>query len=242
MEFVIRYPLRKKRNFSGSKETHREIAKELGASVSTVHQWTKGIHVTASQKLAIEDRRNHHRMNAVERRLAGERLAPYQYTLKYSDENLLDKIRDFHLQNGRIPLKREFNALHIYGARFGSWNKAIKKAGFETNPVLFSKKFIAIDGHVCDSFTEKIIDDWLTSKEIPHERHVSYKSTRFTADFKIGHDIFIEFFGLAGVQKKYDKNIEKKRLLAKEFGYRLIEIYPSDIYPKNKLPALLKGC
>jgi hypothetical protein len=55
-----------------------------------------------------------------------------------------------------------------------------------------------------------------------------------------GTNIFIEFFGLAGVQKAYDKNIEKKRLLAKELGYRLIETYPNDIYPKNKLPALLK--
>ncbi|OYV63323.1 MAG: hypothetical protein B7X03_02340, partial [Parcubacteria group bacterium 21-58-10] len=62
---------------------------------------------------------------------------------------------------------------------------------------------------------------------------------KFTTDFKIDPDIFVEFFGLAGVQKTYDKNIQKKRLLAKEMNYRLIEIYPDDIYPKNKLPILL---
>lgn len=222
--------------------THREIAKKLGTSVSIAHQWTKEIQISKSQKQAIKNRRNRHRMSAIEKKRAGERLAPYQYKLKYSDENLLDKIRAFHAQNGRIPLKREFNALHIYSVRFGSWNKAVKKAGFETNPVLFSKRFIAIDGHVCDSFTEKVIDDWLTSKNIVHERNVRYGNTRFTTDFRTGTNIFIEFFGLAGAQKKYDQNIERKRLLAKELNYRLIEVYPDDIYPKNKLLALLKDC
>ena len=179
-------------------------------------------------------------MSVVERKLVGERLTPFQFQVKYSDEDLLDKIRDFYTQNGRIPLKREFNALRIYTIRFGSWNKAVKKAGFETNPVLFSKRFVANDGHVCDSFTERIIDNWLSANNITHERNTRYGKTKFTADFKIGSDIFIEFFGLAGVQKTYDKNIEKKRLLAKEMNCRLIEIYPNDIYPENKLSVLLR--
>ena len=178
-------------------------------------------------------------MSTAEKQIIKERLASYQYQVKYSDEELINKIRDFYTQNGRIPLKREFNALRIYRVRFGSWNNAVKKAGFDTNPVLFSKRFVASDGHICDSFTERIIDDWLSANNIVHERNVRYGATKFTADFKIGSNVFIEFFGLAGVQKTYDKNIEKKRLLAKEMGYRLIEIYPDDIYPKNKLPAKL---
>lgn len=32
------------------------------------------------------------------------------------------------------------------------------------------------------------------------------------------------------------------REIAKELNYRLIEVYPDDIYPKNKLLALLKDC
>ncbi|MFA6519941.1 MAG: hypothetical protein WCT41_03955 [Candidatus Paceibacterota bacterium] len=219
--------------------THREISKELGARTSTVHLWTKDIRITPAQKQAIGARKNQHRMSEVEKKIARERLAPYQYRKKYSNEDLLNEIRDFYTQNGRIPLKREFNALRIYRVRFGSWNNAVKKAGFDTNPVLFSKRFIASDGHVCDSFTERIIDDWLSANNIVHERNVRYGATKFTTDFKIDSAIFVEFFGLAGVQKKYDKNIEKKRLLAKEMNYRLIEVYPNDIYPKNKLPVLL---
>ena len=143
-------------------KTHREIAKELGARISTIHLWTTGIFLSPSQKQGIEARRNQHKMNA----------------------------------------------------------------------------FIAGDGHICDSFSERIIDDWFSKHKIVHERNVRYRKTKFTADFKIGSDTFVEFFGLAGVQKAYDKNIKKKRLLAHEMGYRLIEIYPEDIYPKNKLPIL----
>jgi len=239
----IRYPAsdKKKAKFLRTNGlTHREIAKRLGISIGIAHQWTRDIRITPSQKQAINARKNQHRMSATERKAVRERLVPFQYRVKYSDEDLLGKIKDFYTQNGRIPLKREFNALRIYTDRFGSWNKAIKKAGFETNPVLFSKRFIADDGHICDSFTERLIDDWLSTNNIAHERNVRYGKAKFTTDFKIGSDIFVEFFGLAGVQKTYDKNIEKKRLLAKELDCRLIEIYPDDIYPKNRLSVLLR--
>ena len=238
----IRYPTsdkKKARRLRTDGLTHREISKRLGVSISIAHNWTKDVRITELQKEAIKARKNQHRMTPAEKKLVARRLAPYQYKVRYSDEDLLNRIRDFHTQNSRIPLKREFNALQIYTARFGSWNNAIKKAGFETNPVLFSKRVIASDGHICDSFTEKVIDDWLTKNRIPHERHTSYANSRFTADFKIGSNVLVEFFGLTGVQKKYYKNIEKKRLLARQMDYRLIEIYPSDIYPKNKLAALL---
>lgn len=177
-------------------------------------------------------------MNAAEKKVIVKRLAPYQYKIKYTAEDLLERIRNFYIENGRIPLKREFNALRIYRTTFGSWNKAIKRAGFATNPILFSKRFVAKDGHICDSFSEKIIDDYLFETGIKHERHIPYGNTRFTVDFKIGQN-FVEFFGLAGVQKSYDANIEKKRILAKQLGYTLIEIYPKDIYPKNNLANLL---
>ena len=80
-----------------------------------------------------------------------------------SKEELYKQIKEFYKKNKRIPLKREFPHYDAIRARFGTWNKAIEAAGFEPNPVMFSKKFIAKDGHICDSFSEKIIDDWLYS-------------------------------------------------------------------------------
>ncbi len=70
---------------------------------------------------------------------------------------------------------------------FGSWNKAITIAGFKPNPVKFANKFVAEDGHRCDSMAEKIIDDWLFIRNIKHETKISYNHHQMTADFKIGN-------------------------------------------------------
>ena len=211
----------------------------LHISLGTAWLWLKNIKLTRLQKQAIADRRPRHKFTTEEKTHVIKRLRPFQYQIQYLDEDLLDKIRNFHSKNGRIPLKREFNALKIYRDRFGSWNNAIAKAGFEVNPVLFSKKFTANDGHTCDSFSEKVVDDWLYSKGIKHKRGVRYGKEKVNADFVIEPNIMLEFFGLAGVQKKYDRIIERKRELSKMLGLKLIEIYPEDIYPRNKLPQLL---
>ena len=220
--------------------THREIARDLNISLGSAHLWTVNIRLTKKQKMKIERRRNKARpMGEEEKRTIKIRLKPYQYKNQYTEQDLLDKIRVFYKDHGRIPIKREFNAWRIYAARFGSWNKAILAAGFDINPILFAKKFIANDGHRCDSFTEKIIDDWLFKNGVQHERHARYGNTRFTADFVINHNIIVEFFGLAGVKQSYDSNIKKKRQLSKKLGCKLFEIFPNDIYPKNKLPTIL---
>ncbi len=192
--------------------------------------------------MAIEERRN---ANAfpIERRqrlmeLARVNLARYRE--KHTKESLLEKLADFYKKVGRIPLKREFNMYNEYKRQFGSWNNAIRLAGFDPNPVLFAKKFVAKDGHKCDSFTERIIDDWLHRRGIIHERGVRYGKTKMTGDFFIAPNIVVEFFGLAGVQKKYDAMIKLKRKKAAECGWRLIEIYPRDVFEKRKLGELLR--
>ena len=128
---------------------------------------------------------------------------------------------------------------HEYKRIFGSWNKAIRLAGFKSNPVLFAYKFKAKDGHFCDSFTEKIIDDWLYDQKIAHKRNFKYGSTKMTGDFFILPNKIIEFFGLAGVQNIYDKHIEAKRKFCKKASMDLIEIYPNDIFPINLLNELI---
>ena len=220
-------------------KTHREIADALHISLSTAWLWLKEVRITQEQKHEIERRRRRHKFTDKENIAVTKRLRPFQYKNQYSDQALLDKIKDFYKTNERIPLKREFNALKIYRDRFGSWNNAIKKAGFETNPVLFAKKFIANDGHQCDSFTEKVIDDWLSLNNIEHQRQIRYGTTKFRADFGLKPDVIIEFFGLSGVQLDYDQVISRKKILAKKLGWNLIEVYPNDLYPINKLPQLL---
>lgn len=124
--------------------------------------------------------------------------------------------------------------------RFGSWNRAIKTAGFEPNPVMFANKHLANDGHKCDSFAEMVIDNWLHQNNILHQVHVRYPQSLMNSDFLI-NDIRIEFVGLEGESKKYDRFLKRKRNLIKRQNLKVIEIYPEDLFPHNKLSKILTG-
>lgn len=225
--------------------THREIVKELGTvSLGTVAVWTEGIILSSEQKVSIEMRRKK-RMNATytrERREilakhARKFLAPFIYKRRYTNKMLIMKIKDFYRKNGRIPLKREFNSYRGFRLRFGSWNNAIVKAGFTPNPCS-ARRYIARDGHTCDSLAEKMIDDFLFEHHVKHERSVPYQNyNRFKTDFVI-NGTFVEYFGRVGL-RDYDEIIMRKKALCQQANVRLIELYPTDILEKKKLPDLL---
>jgi hypothetical protein len=149
---------------------------------------------------------------------------------------IISRIKNFYNLYKRIPLKREMQgAYKTARVLFGTWNKAIKAAGFSPNPIMFAKKYIAKDGHKCDSMAEKIIDDYLYLNKIAHERGVPYPQNKcLTADFKIENKL-VEFFGLAGQIKEYDRLAERKRLICRKYNVPLIEIYPKDISPISRL-------
>lgn len=168
-------------------------------------------------------------------------LSRKKYISPYSKVKLIKLIQQFAKTTERIPTKREFvNYYRPVLFYFGTWNKAIIEAGFTPNPVLFAKKYIAKDGHKCDSLAEKIIDDWLCTRKIPHSRNVRYANTRYTADFVV-KKIFIEFFGLQGQLKSYDDHMKKKLKIIKENNIKLIPLYPDDLFPKSRLDVILKN-
>lgn len=156
-------------------------------------------------------------------------------------QKVLTIIQSFYQAQKRIPLKRELNNIYKEARGiFGSWNHAIEAAGFKPNPVLFAEKQIANDGHHCDSIAEKVIDDWLLENNIKHKRGVSYpEERRLTADFVVRHH-WIEFFGLAGQMKEYDKLIKQKQKICKKHNISLLAIYPKDLFPHNRLSEILK--
>jgi hypothetical protein len=228
------------RTLRAAGKTHREIVKELGISLGTADIWTRGIVLSSLQQRDIQARRHQHICTLRDRENVARRLKSYWRPIKLKRQDLLLRISEFYLQNGRIPLKREFNSYELFKKEFGSWNGAIIAAGFDPNPVLFAKKFISRDHHSCDSFTEKIIDDWLLEKGIEHQRHWHYGDTKMTADFFIQPNIIVEFFGLAGVQTHYDVILQRKRSFCLEYDLRLIELYPKDVFPINKLEYLIE--
>ncbi len=136
-------------------------------------------------------------------------------------------------------MKREMQgSYHSTMLAFNSWNEAIKAAGFTPNSVKFTTRRRARDGHLCDSFAEKIIDDWLHEYSIPHERHAPYGKNKMTADFKVG-EIYIEFIGLEGEHRAYDEALARKRRFFRIHNLPVIELRPSDLFPEHSLEEIL---
>ncbi len=159
---------------------------------------------------------------------------------QYTEDIVLSEIKYFVKKHGRVPVKKEMWKFYKAARRnFGTWNRAIKTAGFVPNPVIFARKHYANDGHRCDSLAEKIIDDWLYARNINHERSYPYPSDRgLTVDFKVGN-YWVEFFGLSGEHKRYDELKEEKIKLAKKSNLKLLALYPSDLFPTCKLETVL---
>lgn len=156
-------------------------------------------------------------------------------------KQIIMQIQAFYKTHNRIPVKREMYGIYrTTRSLFGSWNKVIEVAGYSPNPVMFASRYVAKDGHWCDSLAEKVIDDWFYDKNIKHERNIKYPGNpKLTADFRTKRH-WIEFFGLTGEIKEYDILIKRKRKLAKKYKLPFIAIYPKDLFPTNNLEKILR--
>lgn len=168
-------------------------------------------------------------------------------TLKYAKEEPINLIRKYFKKNNRVPARRDLPLLaSCTRYYFDSWNNAIIAAGLTPNRSHDHRMYRRIitkanDGHLCDSVSEALIDNWLTKNKILHERNTPYPNTNHKADWGIkGDKIFVEYFGLAKDSPRYDRSIRKKKKLCQKFKIKLIEIYPRDLYPKISLENKLK--
>lgn len=168
----------------------------------------------------------------------------------YTSEQLIDIIKHFAQKLERVPARREMEGIVKSCIKFfGSWNKAVQAAGLTPNRSHDNRMYKrvntkAIDGHLCDSVSELLIDNWLHKNNILHEKDAHYPETHHKADWKIfakNKKVFVEYFGLANDSPRYDRSIREKRVLCKKYNISLIGIYPKDIYPKNYLENNLKN-
>lgn len=168
---------------------------------------------------------------------------------KYTHQQLLKIIKKTTKKLKRVPARREMGKIsNICRNSFGSWNNAVIAAGFQPNRSHSQRmykcaKVKALDGHLCDSISELVIDNWLTKNNICHKKNVPYPETNSKADWAIfigNQKIFIEYFGLANDSPRYDRTIKRKKELCHKHNLRLIEIYPWDIYSKGHLNIRLK--
>lgn len=67
---------------------------------------------------------------------------------------------------------------------FGTWNKAIKECGLTPNKSHFQKcRIKAKDGHMVDSLSELIIDNYLSENVISHDVHKRLPDSNLICDF-----------------------------------------------------------
>lgn len=89
-------------------------------------------------------------------------------------------------------------------------------------------KMLANDGHICDSNSEKIVDNFLFEKNIKHEVHGKYPNSIREFDFKI-NNLYIEYAGLynstSTKHKDYKNKIKEKIKFAKDNNINLYVLY-----------------
>ena len=156
-------------------------------------------------------------------------------TLPYTKDDFVNKIIEISKETGRTPQRRECKRnLETAAIRFfGTWNKAMIKCNLKPNSSKYQKvRLLCIDGHIADSISEKIIDDWLYKNKINHEKNKKYPNSNMNCDFYlIDYDLWIEYFGLFGGDiPEYDNNILIKEKIAKDKNLKLISIKPNDLY------------
>ena len=120
-----------------------------------------------------------------------------------------------------------------YYIYFSSWGEALTAAGLNTT----SYHIVSLDGHLCLSNAEAIIDDFLFSRGVPHTREPYYPNSSMRADWLIENEIYVEFFGLINLSW-YREKIKLKCKIAKKENIKLITIFPEDL---SNLEEKFKG-
>lgn len=166
-------------------------------------------------------------------------------SLPYTKEEVVNTIISLSQKLNRTPQQRDGGCHRLVRSAvkfFGSWNKTMESCGLKPNPTMLHRmKLKCKDGHIAESISEKIVDEWLFKNEIKHERTKKYPGNKyFNCDFYLNdYNIWLEYFGMINNIEEYDKVIELKRQIAKDNNLKFIEIIPSDLYPKNKLDSFL---
>jgi len=166
-------------------------------------------------------------------------------SLPYTKEDVLNGILNKFKELSRTPQKRDcISRLASAASRlFGTWNKAIKECGLKPNSSKYQRtRLKCLDGDISDSISEKIVDDWFHENGMSHVRNKKYPESNCDCDFYFpNYDLWVEYFGLIGQDKEYDKTVKRKRKLIKKNNLKFIAIIPGDLYPKIRMDKIFKN-
>jgi hypothetical protein len=162
--------------------------------------------------------------------------------LPYTKEEVTSTLLHMYADIGNAPSTKLVSMKLKYATSrfFGTWNKAMRELGIPINRKCPRKRIPCKDGHIAESVSEKLIDEWLLEHHIKHERSWHYPEGRYTCDFYLPDTkLWVEYFGfLDSPNSSYVDTIVKKRAQAQKYGFQLLEIYPENLYPENELSEL----
>lgn len=142
---------------------------------------------------------------------------------------------------GHAPTMKDmlfFGKYHptTYYNYFSSWIEMLSSVGLL--PTRYH--IISRDGHVCRSNEEVMIDDFLFSHGIQHEREPPYPNSLMKADWLIKNRIYVEYFGLIKFPR-YKKRVKRKLEIINKENIPFIEILPEDLKNlEDKFACILK--
>jgi transposase len=141
-------------------------------------------------------------------------------------------------KNPVLPTSDELRRLYLdeglstdaIGQRFGVSSEPIVRLmrlnGIDMREPGFNEphRVICTDGHAVRSSVERIVDDWLSSHDIPHEYEPRLSfDRRFMADF-LARDTYIEVWGVEG-HEKYSARKQKKIALYVQHGLSVVHLH-----------------
>ncbi|MCT6925414.1 hypothetical protein [Metasolibacillus sp.] len=122
---------------------------------------------------------------------------------KYTNEDLLNKIREYHRIYGKIPRKRDIRENQAISKRFGSWNNAIELAGFKPTRKNWTKEEII-----------KLIDEQIALNGRPFTRQeILSDNTLFS------YENFKSYFGFSYLKyaESLGYSVNQIRLVDKQY-------------------------
>jgi len=156
-----------------------------------------------------------------------------KYRKRYTDEDLINVLKNFYITNNKIPSSREFRKLQpntsIFYSHFGSWITALNRAG------LFKEKQKSTD-YTDKELIDLLIKFYKETKKIPTTRNIK------TADYMPSNHTYIDRFNgfgnaleEAGLRQLRNDNYQFGRIeYSKE---KLLEMLQNFIVELDRFPT-----
>jgi hypothetical protein len=153
----------------------------------------------------------------------------------YSDEELLNFLKNFYLKYNRNPISRDFRVDKenypsdgIYLYKFGTWNNALIQAGLIPDMISgFGHQTYGLDKYLYKSNLEARFVNKYLYKQYKYFNEIKYPNPyTFIYDFYVENiDLYIEVDGKLRPQRmiekiKINKDLNRKLLIFEEFDFK----------------------